>query len=296
MKPNASLISALEDFEWPPNAAAELARGAHVVSYGKGSAIFHAGEAADLVYVLLCGEVKLQFNAGIGTSLLVSIARGGQMLGVFAPYTKPSSGAKPEQLFTAQALSHCKVAIMPTARVAQVLNRLPAERLVQILERSREHWTQLSCRLLTFLTMSVRGRLTQTIAEIADTFGVADARGRVISLRLSHEDFAALVGASRPMVSKHLRELASEGVLSKQDGRYVVLLPTQCTSANEEGNGGNGGNGAGSTVSPVRHPADGFGEPPAVSPIKSAAIGTRGKAGGLKEALRVEGKRPLRSI
>ena len=239
---HASLISALEDFAWPSKAAAELARGAHIVPYEKRSAIFHAGETADLVYILLSGEVKLQFDADDGSNLLVSIARGGQMLGVFAPGAGPISGARPEQLFTAHALSRCKVAIIPTARAAQALFHLPAEQLVRVMERSREQWTSLCCRLLSFMTMNVRQRLTHAIAEIAESFGVADARGRMITLRLSHEDLAALVGASRPMVSKHLKELASDGMLTKQQGRYVVMLAQSGevadeSSANGEANG-----------------------------------------------------------
>jgi CRP-like cAMP-binding protein len=232
-----SLVDALEEFHWPAKAAAELARGAHIVPYEKRSTIFNAGETADLVYILLSGEVKLQFDGDDDASVLVSIARGGQMLGVFAPDSGSPLRAKPEQPFTARALSRCRVAIIPTARVAQALHRLPAERLVQVLERSREEWTHLCYRLLGFLTMGVRRRLTRAIGEIADNFGVADARGRLIPLRLSHDDLAALVGASRPMVSKHLKELASEGVLVKQQGRYVVL-PQDASRIAEGGDGG----------------------------------------------------------
>lgn len=220
---HASLLAALAEFAWPAKAAAELARGAHIVPYERHSTIFAAGEAADLVYVLISGEVRLQFDAGGGAGLLVSIARAGQMLGVFAVDGGGDGGSKPEQLFTAQALSRCKVAIIPTARIAQGLLQLPANQLVSVLERSREQWVQLCRRLLVFLTMSVRTRLTHTLSEIAEHFGVSDAHGRLITLRLSHEDFAALIGASRPMVSKHLKELENDGVLSREQGRYRML-------------------------------------------------------------------------
>ncbi|MDX2168211.1 MAG: Crp/Fnr family transcriptional regulator [Deltaproteobacteria bacterium] len=218
---HALLIAALEESAWPAKAAAELARGAHIVPYERRSTIFHAGEAADLVYLLLSGEVKLQFEGGESDGLLVSIARGG-VLGVFAPDGGPS-GERPEQLFTAEALSRCRVAIIPTARVAHVLHQLPTAQLVRVLERGREQWMRLSCRLLTYLTMSVRERLLHAIGELADAFGISDARGRVIALRLSHDDFAALVGASRPMVSKHLKDLVASGLLAKHQGRYVLL-------------------------------------------------------------------------
>ena len=237
---HASLISALEALDWPTKAAAELARGAHIVPYDKRSTIFHAGETADLVYVLLNGEVKLQFDAGDGASMLVSIARHGQMLGVFAPDGGPSAAVKPEQLFSAQALSRCKVAIIPTARAAYALHQLPTEQLVRVLEHGREEWAYLCCRLLSFLTMNVRERLTHALGEIADSFGIADARGRLITLRLSHEDLAALVGASRPMVSKHLKELTTDGVLTRQQGRYVVVGATGDGDATGRGTETNG--------------------------------------------------------
>jgi CRP/FNR family transcriptional regulator, cyclic AMP receptor protein len=287
---HASLVSALEDFNWPAKAAAELSRGAHIVPYEKRSIVFHAGETADLVYMLLSGEVKLQFDADVGASLLVSIARAGQMLGVFAPDARLSGAAKPEQLFTAQALSRCKVAIIPTARVAHALHHLPAEHLVRVLERSREQWMHLCCRLLSFLTMSVRRRLTHTIAEIADSFGVADARGRLITLRLSHEDFAALVGASRPMVSKHLKELTSEGVLTRQHGRYVVLLPQPGAAAGENGDedGAAAVNG-----SRNRRQVVGLGE---VRARGRALTGTSRGSDQARETFRVRTKGPVRSI
>jgi CRP/FNR family cyclic AMP-dependent transcriptional regulator len=214
-----SLVSALQELGWPSKAAEELARGAHTVSYEKRGTIFDASERADLIYILLSGEAKLQFQAGHGTRLLVAIAQPGQMLGVLAP----GAGAiHPEQYFTAEALSHCKVAIIPAARVAHTLHRLPADHVVRVLDGSREQWTRLSCRLLMFLTMSVRERLAHVIDDIAERFSVSDDRGRAITLRLSHDDLAALIGASRPMVSKHLKELAREGVLRRQQGRYIL--------------------------------------------------------------------------
>ena len=54
----------------------------------------------------------------------------------------------------------------------------------------------------------------------------------MITPRLSHEDRAALVGASRPIVS-NLKELASDGVLTKRQGRYM-MLPSHAGPASVE--------------------------------------------------------------
>jgi hypothetical protein len=129
------------------------------------------------------------------------------------------------------------VAIIPTERVARGLQQLPADKLVRVLESNREHWVRLSCRLLEYLSMGIRCRLTHALSEIADHFGVSDLRGRLITLRLSHEDLAALVGASRPMVSKHLKELEGDGVLAREKGRYRMLNPEAPASGRAGGRG-----------------------------------------------------------
>lgn len=253
---HASLLTALEKHCWPTRAASDLACRAHVVPYEKDGTIFHSGEAADLVYVLLSGEVKLQYRASDGTELLVAIADAGQMLGLFAP-ERASPEGRPEQLFTARALSRCKVAIIPTERVVRGLQQLPADKLVRVLENNREDWVRLSCRLLEYLSMGIRCRLTHALSEIAEHFGVADLRGRLITLRLSHEDLAALVGASRPMVSKHLKELEGDGVLAREKGRYRML---NCEAA---ASGRGGARGAGAPAVERRRAASGSwrGEP-----------------------------------
>jgi CRP-like cAMP-binding protein len=217
----ASLIAALEGLGWPHPAASGLAEGAHIVSYEKDAIVFHASEPADLLYVLLSGEVKLYYGSADGERLLVMIARSNEALGVFNAPAALHEAESP-QPFSAQALSRCKVAIIARARVARALRELPPDDIVGLVDRMNEGWARLCRRSLDLLTMNVRDRLVYTIREIARAFGIPDARGKLIGLKLSHEDFGDLVGASRPMVSKHLKELAKAGIFSKQNGRYVL--------------------------------------------------------------------------
>jgi len=207
---------------WPAEMAAEVGRHAHIVSFEKDATVFHAGEQTDLLYVLLSGEVRLYYGTDTGERLLVSIVRSGQMFGSI-DFQDMDATPQQEQLFTAQTLSRSKVAVIARARVTRLLHDLPGPELTRIVQREHAKWMALSCRLLTFMTQDVRSRLAHTIAEISKAFGIADARGKLIALRLSHEDFAELVGASRPMVSKHLKDFATRGIFVKQNGRYIVL-------------------------------------------------------------------------
>lgn len=213
----------LKDLGWPSDIAVEIGQYAHVVAYEKNATIFRAGESADLLYVLLSGEVRSYFGTGDGARLLVSIIRSGQFFGNTDFHATDTNEGREEQLFTAQTSSRCNVAVIGRARVVHRLHELPAEDLVRIIQSIGSKWVILCGRLLTFMTQGVRRRLAQAIGEITKTFGVPHARGKLITLRLSHEDLAELIGASRPMVSKHLKELVQRRILAKESRRYVIL-------------------------------------------------------------------------
>lgn len=225
---HAALRRIFEDLDWPDEVSGDLARRAHVVVYEKGATVFHAGEPADLLYIVLSGEVKLYYGDAEGGRLLAAIAHSGEVLrcaevlGAMGRDAEATAEGRGTQLFTAEALSRCKVAIITKARLVAAARRVPAPRLLKLLRRVNGDWARLCGRVLPFLLMDVRSRLDYAIAEVAQTFGIADERGKLIPLPLSHEDFSELVGASRPMVSKHLKELAQARIFYKQNGRYIL--------------------------------------------------------------------------
>jgi CRP/FNR family transcriptional regulator len=216
-----SLLTTLTLHGWPERIASDIALGAHVVEYRKRSTIFRAGEPADLVYFLLSGAVRVLYGVAPGSRILVGIAYPSELLGRITLAVE-SSENDPRQVFTAETHSSAKIAIVSLTRLSQTLHQLPPADLIQVLGRLGDDWAKLSCRLLALLSMSIRERLTYCIEEIAGRFGTAEAQGTLIGLRLSHEDLADLVGASRPIVSKHLKKLTHEGVLSRHGGRYLL--------------------------------------------------------------------------
>ena len=219
----ALVAEVLCELHWPEGAARELANSSHVITYVKGSHLFNAGEPADLLYVLVSGEVKICYSVAEGGRLLVDIARARQALGYL--HLPSSGGGEATQSFSAEALSNCTVALVTRARVTAVARRLPLEATAAMVRELNAEWGRLAERALRYLTLDVRGRLRLAIEDISARFGIPDARGTLIPLRLSHEDFGELIGASRPMVSKHLKALADAGVFFKAEGRYVLARP-----------------------------------------------------------------------
>ena len=207
---------------WPTGTVAQIARYAHMVPYEKGATIFRAGQSTDLLHVLLSGDVRLYYGAVGGERLLVSFVRSGEIFGATNFHAPDAHREQGQQVFTAETRSRSKVAIVEQARVAHLLHALPGPELARIVQRIDSRWMALSCRLLTLLTQDVGTRLAYAIGEIVNAFGIPDARGQLLPLRLSHEDFAELVGASRPTVSKQLKQMAQRGIFTKVDGRYIL--------------------------------------------------------------------------
>jgi CRP-like cAMP-binding protein len=62
------------------------------------------------------------------------------------------------------------------------------------------------------------------LSNLADRFGSADPRGILITLAISHETLAGLVGASRQQVTEYLNEFDRENIISRDGRRLIVNL------------------------------------------------------------------------
>jgi CRP-like cAMP-binding protein len=68
-------------------------------------------------------------------------------------------------------------------------------------------------RVLRTLTQSVDRRVIETLVELAGAFGARCAHGFSLEVRLTQQDIADLVGASRQVVSSILSDLRKRGLL-----------------------------------------------------------------------------------
>ena len=76
---------------------------------------------------------------------------------------------------------------------------------------------------LALLTRLIK--ITRDLGEWSrDRFGSADPRGILITLAISHETLAGLVGASRQQVTEYLNEFDRENIISRDGRRLIVNL------------------------------------------------------------------------
>ena len=78
-------------------------------------------------------------------------------------------------------------------------------------------------RLKSLLFRSSRDRLIHLLLEISQQYGYPTSEGVVLGIRLSHQDLASIIGATRETVTTLLGEMQQEGLLLIKRQKLVLL-------------------------------------------------------------------------
>jgi CRP/FNR family transcriptional regulator, cyclic AMP receptor protein len=213
------LFARLESCGLPKDVIRTLFSRHTLVRYPKGSPLFEKGSPADVMFVVLSGIVKIYCARAGGARTLVELAGPGDLAG-YADFSDKSR--ERSQLFDAAALTNSCVALITRDHVLHVLRKLEPDRILTLAENVNSLWASAVYRYARFLGMTLRERLEVIFAEMAERFGVTDARGILITPELEQEGLAEMIGGSRPMVSKLLMEMKQEGVIAREGKHYIL--------------------------------------------------------------------------
>src|SRR6202043_2664927 len=100
---------------------------------------------------------------------------------------------------------------------------VPLERFSRTLEVTVGRWWSMLQRYTNFVGLTVRERLGSALLELGAKFGADDARGVLLTLKLTHADLAELVGASRQRTTEQLIEFENQRMIIR-DGRRLIIV------------------------------------------------------------------------
>jgi CRP/FNR family transcriptional regulator, cyclic AMP receptor protein len=206
-----SFLDALTEEE-----AADLHAAGRRRAYGPGVTVFHEGDDAGPVVVLLSGRVKVSTVGGAGREAIVAVRGPGDLLGELSAIDDGPRSATVTTLEPAEALlvpgSAFARFLETHLRIALVLLRMVAGRL-----------RYADAQQAQFATQDVVGRVATRLLELGDRFGVTDGERIEIELPLSQEELASWTGSSREAVSKALQQLRGLKILETGRKRITVL-------------------------------------------------------------------------
>lgn len=190
-----------------PEVAAELRQSGAVRRFRKGGTLFHDGDRAEAVVVLLSGRVKVSYHDDQGAETILAISGPGDVLGEISMSDGGPRTASGVALDNVEALS------IPAESFRKFLGDHPDAALAlvrTVTDRLRDS----TKKLVEFTRHDTLGRVAVRLVELADRYGEDDGEGGVrIGLPISQEELAGLTASSRESVVKALKVLRDRGVI-----------------------------------------------------------------------------------
>lgn len=173
----------------------------------RGDSLYRHGDQAAELYRVEAGLLKLSVDTASGRERIMGLAGPGDVIGS----VEPGSSLCTEN---AAALSG-SVRLSVLGPVGELTPELRLEALGWQLRQLRDS--------LEDGELPVPARLARTFVRLAERFGQPQSGGQVrLTLPLTHEDLAAMVGAARETTSTVLAEMRSAGVLQGTRGSYSL--------------------------------------------------------------------------
>jgi CRP-like cAMP-binding protein len=187
---------------------------AKIVAVRHRGTIYRQGEAARSVFCVLAGQVTAARDNDDGETITTAVLSPGDFFGAAL-----GGAAKSED--TAKAKGAVTLWRAPVEEFRRLLQQHPdaAWLFVSTLARRQRSMER---RLEGFAFKRVEARLAETFRELSGGFANRCEHGFGQHLRLSQQELADLVGASRPVVSTILNTLRDQGVLG-YNREYVCV-------------------------------------------------------------------------
>lgn len=195
----------------------ELVDQAMMVNYPVGTPIFLQGSSAELLLWLVKGVAKVYCPIE-GERILARLAGPGDLLG----QVNFLNGHGHRQLLEVHAATKCEVAVVSRECALRILQKLDKADILRLLDALNIMWSQVMFWHVTLLGLSFRNRLELVLTDLADRFGVKEKRGVLIIPELSQLDLAEMIGSSRPMISRLVKEMTESGELIRHNKQHII--------------------------------------------------------------------------
>ncbi len=187
---------------------------ARIVSIRHRGTIYRQGEPAQSVFCVLDGQVTIARTNHDGAILTTAVLAPGDFFG-------PALSGATEAEDTARAKGAVSIWRVPVEEFRLLLRHHPDASLEFVSTLARRQ-RQMERRLESFAFKRVEARLAETFRELSGGFAMRCEHGFGQHLRLSQQELADLVGATRPVVSTILNRLRDKGVLG-YNREYVCV-------------------------------------------------------------------------
>ena len=209
---NLDLLRRVPLFSLLTVAQAEVISGAVVKQrFKRGEALVAQGQKSDALFILLTGRARVMTSDSRGREVILATLTPGDYLGEMSIIDNQPHSA------TVRAEVQTDVLMLGRAEFALCLTENASMSLV-VMRGLVKRLRHADRKIESLALLDVYGRVAHALLE----FAAPDADGqRVIKEKISRQDLAKMVGASREMVSRVMKDLEERG--------FIEALPNGAT-------------------------------------------------------------------
>jgi CRP/FNR family transcriptional regulator, cyclic AMP receptor protein len=206
--------------ELPDDRLQELGQMVRRRTYHRGETIFHKGDPGNGLYLITNGQVKVLLPSETGEEAVLAVLEPGDFFGELALFDGLPRSA------TVVAVTNAEMLILHRDDFLSFVARNPevTVALFAVLSRRLRATDEL---IEDAIFLDVPGRLAKRLLDLADRHGRKTDLGVEIDLKLTQQDLAAMVGATRESVNKHLGWMRDHRLIQLDRQRIVLLRPEE---------------------------------------------------------------------
>lgn len=181
-------------------------------SYPRGSAILRAGEETDGLYIILSGRVKVLIPDDEGHEVILSVMGNQEFVGEMGLLDGLPSSA------TVEALEPCEILRLPRTAFLSCLQG-NGEVAMLVLRNLVKRLREADRKIESLALIDVYGRVARLIIDMAEQI---DGQW-VVQRAPPKQEIARMIGASREMVSRVVRDLQEKNLIRTEKRKIFVI-------------------------------------------------------------------------
>jgi len=195
---NIALFSGLSETDMAAVSSLAVTR-----SFPKNTLVICEGDSSDSLYVVLSGKVKVFLSDEEGKEVTLNLQGAGEYFGELAILDEAPRSA------SVMTVEDTKLAVLSKAAFEKCMEQHATIALI-VMRGLARRLRELTENVRSLALMDVYGRVARLLLEMSE-----EVNGKnVIRQRLTQRDIASMVGASREMVSRILRDLSIGGYIT----------------------------------------------------------------------------------
>lgn len=201
-----------------PADIAELRRLGRSVTVARGEPVFLQGAPHEGIFLIESGAVRSYYTSPSGREITLAYWTAGHFVG------GPEIFRGGLHIWSGLAVEECRLLYLSASLMRLLVERMP--RFAVCLIEGLVAKSKCYCALIQMLgTRSAAERLAQLLIILGEVYGKREEGRLVVRRKLTHDQFAAIIGATRQWVTITLDRFQKRGIISTDRQTLVIERP-----------------------------------------------------------------------